>query len=175
MKQALLIIDVQNDYFVGGKKPLFEPEKALTSIINWQTEFRQKQLPIFYIQHIKQDKNADFFAKDSDGAKLHGQLLPMQENECLITKSFPNSFWKTDLQQKLQQQNVEQLVIVGMMTHMCIDSTVRHAAELGYQPIVIANGCATSDLVLFDHVVSAKDVQTAFLASLTNFAKVMLN
>lgn len=174
MRQALLIIDVQNDYFTGGKMSLDRCDEALNNTIKLQRVFRQQNKPIFYIQHIKKDPKANFFARGSKGADLHQELLPIHpENEQVIIKHYPNSFKDTIWQSALNSGNIEQLVICGMMTHMCIDSTTRAAAELGYTPILIADACATKDLVFQTNMVNAQAVQNAFLAALTNFSQII--
>ncbi|WP_392561982.1 cysteine hydrolase family protein [Orbus sturtevantii] len=174
MKQALLIIDIQNDYFSKGKMPLVNPDTALNNTLKLQSVFRGQNMPIFYIQHIKQDLDADFFAIGSQGAQIHDALLPIDMvNERVIIKHYPNSFINTCLQSELEQMAIKQLVICGMMTHMCIDSTTRQAAEFGYKPILIADACATRDLVFDARTIAANDVQNAFLAALSNFSQVI--
>jgi nicotinamidase-related amidase len=95
------------------------------------------------------------------GVALHPQLQ-VKDSSIIVEKHFPNSFLETKLQEILKQHQVEQLVITGMMTHVCIDSSTRAAKELGYQPIVIADATATRDLEHDGKIVKAADVQTAF-------------
>lgn len=174
MKQGLVIIDVQNDYFPQGKFTLVDTERVLNNILTIQKYFSENGLPIFYIQHIKLDPNAAFFAKGSHGADIHPDLLASSNQyKQIIQKSYPNSFFQTDLQQKLQQQNVKQLVICGMMSHMCIDSTTRCASELGYQPILIDDACTTRDLEFNGEWIPAKTVHNSFMSALMNFAFVI--
>lgn len=174
MKQALIIIDVQCDYFIGGKMPLIGAENALNQTLKLQQWFREHKKDIYYIQHIKHDPNADFFAVGSGGVNLHAQLLPIiDNNEKIIIKSYPNSFKETILHNELKQKKIEQLVICGMMTHMCVDSTTRQATELGYTSILIADACATKDLNYQTQIVTADQVQAAFLCALTNFSTVI--
>ncbi|PIT25272.1 isochorismatase [Snodgrassella alvi] len=173
MKQALIIIDVQNDYFEQGKMELYKPQQTLEKILKLRQHFRLNQLPVFYIQHFNTKKGATFFLPESHGVALHPQLLPIASHtEFIIPKSHPNSFWQTNLNQQIKQQSIEQLVICGMMTHMCVDSTTRCAAELGYQPILIADACATRSLEFNGTITQAPDVQNSFLTALTSFAKV---
>lgn len=173
MKQALLIIDVQNDYFPQGKMALHQPQMALENILRLREQFHQQQLPIFYIQHINIRKNATFFLPDSYGSELHPHLLSVsKQKEWIIRKNFPNSFLQTSLLAQLQKQNVEQLVICGMMTHLCIDSTTRQATELGFQPILIADACATRNLELNSQNIPATAVQHSFIAALSFFAHI---
>lgn len=141
---ALLVIDVQNDYFQGGKKALHEPELALTQITQLLSYFRQHQLPVIHIQHEMQErpgKPASFFIPGTPGMDLHPQVPP-QAGEILLIKHFPSSFTETGLQEHLQQQGIEQLVICGMMTQMCVDTTTRAAFDLGYQVQVAIDATA---------------------------------
>lgn len=172
MKQGLLIIDVQQDYFPGGKMPLVQPEAALRQINRLEEHFLQNDLPIIYIQHIKYDLHADFFKVCSKGAQLHPSLKATSQS-IIIKKLFPNSFFKTSLEKRLKKLGVQQLVITGMMTHMCVDSTTRASCEKDLRPIVISDATATKDLAIDDKLVPAADVQAAFLSALTNFAKVV--
>ncbi|KAA8735570.1 cysteine hydrolase [Acinetobacter qingfengensis] len=169
MKQALLIIDVQNDYFQGEKMPLFQPEQALKNIHLLEHFFHSQKLPVIYIQHFNSE-NSKFFYENTIGAELHTELA-LAADAIIVSKRYPNSFYQTTLQQTLQHLAIEQLVITGMMTHMCIDSTTRHAAELGFQPILIHDATATKDLNDLGKTVAAQDVQIAFLAALSRFAQ----
>ncbi|MCO6549076.1 MAG: cysteine hydrolase [Gilliamella sp.] len=174
MKQGLIIIDVQNDYFPTGKFTLNNTELTLQNTLKLQKHFRAQQLPIFYIQHIKSDPHADFFANGSLGAEIHPSLLPLSNlHEYLVKKTFPNSFYQTELQKKLQQEQIQQMVICGMMSHMCVDSTTRHASELGYQPILIHDACTTCDLEFDGKTIPSQVVHNNFMSALTNFASVV--
>ena len=127
MKTALLIIDVQNDYFPNGNCELFQSELALKEVKRLQNFFRKKELPVYFIQHIS-DKQASFFVPDSFGAEIHNEISPM-DGEKVFIKNRPSSFSNKDLQLELIRNHIEKLVICGMMTHMCIDTTVRAAKE----------------------------------------------
>ena len=170
-KQALIIIDIQNDYFKGGNMELFQPESALDNVLKLEERFKKDNKPIIYIQHINEDPNASFFVKDTEGVELRKELNPSEKDDIII-KHYPNSFLETNLQNKLKELDVEQLVICGMMTHMCVDSTTRAAAELGYQPILIEDATATRSLEYGQNKVDAEQVQTSFIAALQAFAQV---
>ena len=118
MKQALLIIDVQNDYFKNGKMELVNPELALQNTNQLEDYFIRNNLPIIYIQHIS-PASTSFFQENTAGVELHPQLQ-ITDDSLIIEKHFPNSFLETKLQAILEQHQVEQLVITGMMTHMCL-------------------------------------------------------
>jgi nicotinamidase-related amidase len=170
MKQALLIIDVQNDYFKNGKMELVGPDQALEKIKQLEQYFSEKNLPIIYVQHINPPQ-ASFFQENTDGVLLHPEL-DAHSDALIVIKHYPNSFLETNLDELLKAHQIEQLVITGMMTHICIDSGTRAAKELGYQPILIGDATATRDLSYDGKTVKAEDVQTAFLAALTMFAPV---
>ena len=89
--------------------------------------------------------------------------------ETVIEKNFPNSFRGTNLQEHLESAPVKSLVVAGMMTHMCVDATVRHAADLGYKLTLLADACATRSQKFADETVPARQVHAAFLAALNGF------
>ena len=148
-------------------------EQALQNTLKLQNYFRQKQLPIIYIQHINPDPNAVFFVNNSFGSQLHAKLLPIKSNEMIIQKAYPNSFYQTQLQEKLERLGIIQLVICGMMSHMCVDSTTRCAFELNYQPILIHDACTTRDLDFNGNIIPSQDVHNSFMSALMRFSKIM--
>lgn len=172
MKQALLIIDVQNDYFPNQKMELAKADIAVENINKLEDKFLHDGNPIIYIQHIKNVQNADFFGVGTFGAELH-QKLKFNDKSIIIEKHYPNSFFETNLLQQLKKLQVDQLVITGMMTHMCVDSTTRAAKEFNFNPILIGDATATKDLSFSDRKISAEKVQLSFLSALQNFATVI--
>lgn len=171
-KTALLVIDVQNDYFPQGKMELFRAEQALIQVNRLEDTFIKNDQPIIYIQHIANQPNAPFFEAGTVGVALHSGLR-IQADSIVIEKHYPNSFFQTTLKAELEQLGVEKLVISGMMTHMCVDATSRAAAELGYQPTIIAEATATRQLSYADTTVQAEDVQTACLSAFQMFSQVV--
>lgn len=173
MKKALLIIDVQNDYFPGGKAELVGAEKALAQVGQVLEEFRVKKLPIIHVQHINTKEGATFFLPDSEGAEIHKCLTP-KEGENVVVKNFPNSFYKTSLLEILEKLEIEELIVCGMMTHMCIDTTVRAAKDYGISITLLHDGCATKDLSFQEKEIPASQVQAAYMAGLSGmFAQVI--
>lgn len=164
MKKALLIIDVQNDYFTNGNCELCQPETALDTIKKLLEKFREQALPVFYIQHVS-TMQAGFFVPNTDGVQIHPDIKP-QKTDTVIVKHYPNSFYETSLQKELVKQEITDLVVCGMMTHMCIDTTVRAAKDYGYHITLISDGCATKDLEWDGANIPAKTIQNAFMASL---------
>lgn len=173
MKPTLLLIDIQNDYFPGGKMELSGMDQACLNAKKLLSYFRENKLPVVFIQHIATKPNASFFLPETFGAEIHNSILPLN-NETVIIKHFPNSFRETNLHQYLQSQQLTNLVICGAMSHMCVDTTTRAAADLGYTSTVIADACATRDLTFEERKVIAADVQIAYMAALNGtFAQVI--
>ncbi|MDP4084364.1 MAG: cysteine hydrolase family protein [Bacillota bacterium] len=173
MGVALLLVDIQNDYFPKGKMELSNTMEAAmnaSKLLNW---FRKRNQTLVHIQHIAPKEGATFFLPDTLGAQIHQTVSP-QEGETVLTKHAPNSFLNTDLYEILTSKDVKKLVICGMMTHMCIDSTVRAAKDLGFECTLIEDACATRSLKYFDQLVPSKQVHFAFISALNGtFAKVM--
>jgi nicotinamidase-related amidase len=173
MTKALLLIDIQNDYFPGGAMELADSSIAGAKAGELLQAFRQKTLPIIHIQHIYTRPGASFFLPNSVGVQIHEGVAPIS-GEAVFQKNYPNSFYETPLLQHLHDHQLSRLVIAGMMTHMCIDSTARAAADLGFQCVLAHDACATKALSFGGATVSAEIVHTAFLAALNGlFAKVL--
>ena len=173
MNQALILIDIQNDYFTGGNMELVGMEAAADKASQVLQSFRQQQLDIFHIQHLSIRPGSTFFVPNTEGVKTHLVVAP-QSGEPVVQKNFPNSFRETKLLSSLRGKGVEELVICGAMSHMCIDATTRAAFDFGFNCIVIQDACATRDLTFEDETVRASDVHAAFMAALSMpYAKVM--
>ncbi len=165
MNKALIIIDIQNDYFEKGTMTLVGSEKASENAKIVLGQFREDKLPIIHVQHIATRPTATFFLPNTEGAKIHENVKPIV-HEKVVVKHFPNSFRETELLDYLKTNDIIELVICGMMTHMCIDATVRAAYDFGFKCTVIGDACATKDLELNGQIAKAKDVQIAFLSAL---------
>ena len=164
MKEALVVIDVQNDYFPGGANELKNPLEAEKKILSLISESRKNGRPIVYIQHINPPDDY-FFLEGSKGAEISERIKPKPEDK-VIVKHYPNSFLETDLHEYLKSRSVDTLVVCGMMTHMCVDTTVRAAMDYGYKVKLVADACATMDLTIHGETIPAELVQKTFLASL---------
>ncbi|MEP5341737.1 MAG: cysteine hydrolase family protein [Algibacter sp.] len=173
MKTALILIDIQNDYFKGGKMELSEPKKAGEKAQLILENFRNKKMPVIHIQHLSTRPNSTFFIPNTFGAEIHESVKP-NENEKVITKNYPNSFRETDLLEYLKKIGVEKLVINGMMTHMCVDATTRAAKDFGFECVVISDACATKNLEINNETVKAEEVQKAFLGALNYYYSTVL-
>jgi nicotinamidase-related amidase len=173
MTTALLIVDIQNDYFPGGKMELVGSPEAAGEAARLLSAFRAAGAPIFHMQHVSLRPGATFFLPGTEGVKIHESVTPAA-GETVIEKHFPNGFRETPLLEKLRARGTQKLVIAGMMTHMCIDTTTRAAADLGFQCTLAHDACATRDLAFGGEKVPAKAVQASYLAGLNGaFAKVL--
>lgn len=172
MKTALLVIDIQKDYFPGGKMPLVNPEAAARNAYTLLQCFREHGGRHVHIQHVSTRPDAAFFLPGDRGTDIH-DLTAHFEGEPLVQKHYPNAFRETNLLDLLRGWGVERLVLCGMMTHMCVDATARAATDLGFQVILAADACATRALTFGEITVPAGQVQAAFLAALQLYGLVL--
>ncbi len=164
---ALMIVDLQNDYFPDGKWPLVGIEPAAEQAAAVLGHFRERSLPVVHIRHEFPSAEAPFFAPGSEGARIHATMAPQESgNESVVLKHSVNAFLGTDLHEQLQAQGIEKLVVVGAMSHMCIDAATRAAADLGYQVTVLQDACATHDQTFNGETVPAAQVHASFMAGL---------
>jgi len=171
--KALLLIDIQNDYFPGGRMELAEPDKALRTAEAVLKRFREMSLPVIHIQHINVRAGATFFLPGTEGCLIHERLAP-EEGEEVIVKHEPNGFFNTRLGAVIKEKQISELVVCGMMTHMCVDTTVRAAKDLRISVTLLEDGCATKDLLFNGTLLRAETVQKAYLAGLNGmFANVI--
>jgi nicotinamidase-related amidase len=168
MNTALLLIDIQNDYFKGGTMELAGSDKASDRARLLLQKFRKDNLPVVHIQHIATKPSATFFLPGTKGAEIHDSVKP-EADEKLIVKHYPNSFRETELLDYLKGKNISTLVVCGMMTHMCVDATVRAAKDFGFNCIAIGDACATRALEIHGERVEARDVHNSFIAALNGF------
>ncbi|WP_373483323.1 cysteine hydrolase family protein [Acetobacterium sp.] len=167
MKKAFILIDIQNDYFPGGRFELNQPEAAAQNAKRALDYFRKKGLPVFHVQHINTKAEALFFSADTVGVNINSLVSPLP-GERVIIKNTPDSFFNTDLLPLLNELAIEQLVICGMMSHMCVDTTVRSAKRLGFAIELLSDACTTRDLLWENTPVPAELVHTVFMAALQN-------
>ena len=173
MKTGLILVDIQNDYFKGGRMELVGMEAASTKAKALLSFFRDNRWPTFHIQHLAAAKGATFFLPDTKGAEIHTSVKP-QSDDLVIQKRYPNSFRDTPLLNELKNAGVAEVVICGAMSHMCIDATTRAAADLGFKCTLIHDGCATRNLEFGEKTVSADEVHASFMAALNAaYAKVV--
>lgn len=160
---ALLLIDIQNFYFPGGRLPLENPEKASLNARKILDSFRKKGMPVIHIQH-----------RAKSGAKIHKNVAPIK-GEKVIPKNHVSAFKDTDLLEYLRSHQIKQLVICGMMTHMCVEAAARAAKDYGFDCILIGDACTTRDLKYKNRVIKAMDVHFSTLSTLDGYYAKILN
>ena len=165
MKPALLLVDIQNDYFPGGKMELVNIDRASANARILLDQFRYQGLSTFHIKHTFLNNAAGFFVADTDGVEIHGSVDPLP-SETVIHKHYPNSFRETDLLDHLKHNEITDLVICGAMSHMCIEATTRAAADYGFKCVVVQDACAPRDVEFQGKKVSAMDVHNASMSAL---------
>ena len=165
MTTALILIDIQNDYFPGGRMELVRAKQAGVRASEALSFFRNHNLPVIHIQHITTRTGAAFFIPGTDGITIHTCVTPLA-GETVIVKHYPNSFRETPLLERLRSLGVERLAITGMMTSMCVDATARAAFDAGLENLLLHDAMATRDLVFEGTIIPADYVHGAFLAAL---------
>ena len=165
MKTGLILVDIQNDYFPAGRMALTGMAEAGLKAKKLLSFFRENQWSTFHIQHIAVSEEASFFSPETQGVEIHPDIKPLP-GETVITKHHINSFRETRLLEELRKAAVERVVICGAMSHMCIDATVRAAADLGFGCVLIHDACATRDLQFENKTITAPDVHGSFMAAL---------
>lgn len=162
-KRAVVIIDLQNEYLASGKLPLHEVDAAVEKAVQVIEDARSKGDKVVHIRH--EQPGGPIFVPGSEGAEIISSAAP-RSGETVLTKNHPNSFRDTGLKQVLDEEGVEEVVIVGAMSHMCVAATARAATDLGYKTVVVQDGCATMDLEYGGIRVPAEQVHAANMAAL---------
>lgn len=171
MKQALILIDIQNIYFTEGIYHLYCPEKAANNAAKVLEKFRKTNKPIIHIRHMF--NGVGYQEEPAFLREFHESVKPLAD-EIIIEKNYPSAFLETNLRQKLQELEIGELVIAGMMTHMCIDTTTRAAQDYKYSVKVIEDACTTKNLDWHGQQLEAEVVHKSIMASLSGtFAKVL--
>jgi nicotinamidase-related amidase len=163
--QALIVVDIQNDYFPGGKWPLSGVENATDNAARIIEAARRNGDLVVHIRHETLAEGAPFFVPDTDGAQPHAQAKNLPE-ETVIVKHFMNPYRETGLKALLDSHKIEKVTVIGNMSHMCIDAVTRASDDFGFKATVIHDACATHDLEFDGVKVPAIQVHAAFMAAL---------
>jgi nicotinamidase-related amidase len=159
--RALLIIDIQDFYFPGGKLALVEPEKAAANAALLLKDFRNNNLLVIHVRH-----------NSEPGGKINDIVKPLP-SEKIVSKDEINCFLRTDLLDYLKTNKTDTLVICGMQTHMCVEAATRAASDYGFKCILVHDACTTKDLRFGDKIVKAEDVHYSTLSTLKNYATIV--
>jgi nicotinamidase-related amidase len=170
---VLLLVDLQNDYFPGGRRELAGAGAAAAQAARLLEAFRARGAPVVHVRHESLRAGATYLLPGTPGAELHPLVAP-RPGEPVVTKHRVNAYQDTPLLETLRGLGARRLVVAGMQTHMCIDSGVRASADLGFECLVAHDACATRDLPFRGELVPAAQVHAAYLAGLDGlFAKVL--
>ncbi|WP_199507858.1 MULTISPECIES: cysteine hydrolase family protein [unclassified Psychrobacter] len=161
---ALIIVDIQNEYFPDGKLPLVHIHEAADNAASVLKAARQKDHTIIHIRHEGASKDAERFTPNSKGAQINPIVQP-KDSETVLTKHYPNAFRDTPLKQILDDKGIDSITVIGAMSHMCIDATVRAGFDYGYTVTVVHDACTTMDLTFNGIDVPAVQVHAAIMAA----------
>lgn len=164
-QRAIIVVDLQNEYLSTGKLPLVGLDAALTNARRIIAGARAKNELLIYVRHEMKQPNAPLFVPGSEGVQIIAAVAPA-EGEPVVLKNYPNSFRDTPLKQMLDAQGVKEVVVIGAMSHMCIEATTRAAADFGFSATVVHDACATKDLEFDGTKVAAAQVHAASMAAL---------
>lgn len=162
---ALIVVDIQNDYFPGGKWTVDKIEIAAANAARLIAAARAKGSRVIHVRHEFPADPAPFFAPGSVGAQTHPSVAPT-DGETTILKHSANSFRDTDLKQILDADGIGKVTICGAMSQMCIDATTRAAADYGYSVTLIHDACGAKEVAFNGRAVPAEQVHAAFMAAL---------
>ncbi|BCP53069.1 isochorismatase [Kaistia sp. 32K] len=164
-QRALVIVDFQNDYFPGGNLPLVGPDAAVANGARVLAAARRRGDTVIHVQHQSLAPGATYLVPGTHGVEIHDAVRPA-EGEPVVMKHFVNAFRDTELKATLEEHGVEEIVIVGAMSHMCIAAAGRAASDFGYRTTVLHDACATRDLEFEGSVIPAAEVHAANMAAL---------
>ena len=164
MKRGLVVVDLQNEYLPTGKLPLTGIDTAVENAIRVISHARDTGIPVFHILHESDNDGATIFIQGSTGAEIQPAVAP-EGREPVIVKKHINAFRETDLKQQLDAADVQEIVVIGAMSHMCIDAVVRAAVDMGYPVTVLHDACAALDLTFRGVNVPAAQAHAAIMAA----------
>jgi nicotinamidase-related amidase len=171
MKKALLVIDIQNDYFPGGKFPLWNTEATLENILLAIAMAKQKSIPVILIQHIADPEKglSPFFNQNTEGAAIHPRILETGLEATVVVKQYADSFLHTDLDAKLSEAGVTDLLVCGMMTQNCVTHTAISKSAEKYQVSILTDCCTTVDQMIHLIALNAVTPRLSLVASTDAF------
>lgn len=172
MKQALLVIDVQNEYF-SGKLPVTYPENSFENILKAMDAAHDYNVPLVVVQHTAPQSDSATFRKGSPEWELKPQVAK-RPYDLLIEKNLPGSFTGTNLEEWLHEHEIDTIVISGYMTQMCCDTTSRQAVHLGLNVVFLSDATGTLAIKNNAGAVTAEELHRAILVTQAmRFSKVV--
>ncbi|MBG6160994.1 nicotinamidase-related amidase [Labrenzia sp. EL_195] len=176
-RSALLLIDIQNDYFPSienSRMPLPDMDEAAARAAGLLSAARSNGTTVIHVKHVMTSDAAPFFRPGTPGADLHDSVKP-SISETVIEKTRPNSFVGTDLEDCLRREQIERVIMCGAMSQMCVDATVRAAVDLGFAVMVAHDACAAANVEHNGVSVPSQMVHASIMAPLAaSYANVLL-
>ncbi len=159
-KRALIVIDVQNDYFAGGNFPLWNSEATLHNIQQAIEQANAQDIPVVIVQHIADSKKgiSPFFNEGTKGAEVHPAILALAPQSPIVIKGFADSFFNTPLESTLAELGATELLLCGMMTQNCVTHTAISRSADKYKVVILADCCTTVNEIL--HKIALNAVST---------------
>jgi len=164
---ALILVDIQNDYFEEGCWAVPGMEEAAKNAGALLARARERNDMIVHVWHKMPNDAAPFFRPGTPGAKINGSVAPF-DDELVIAKQRPNSFVGTDLEHRLRDAGVEEIIVCGAMSQMCIDATVRGGVDLGFKVTLVHDACAARSVSFGGVDVPAEQVHAAIMGPLAS-------
>jgi nicotinamidase-related amidase len=170
---ALILVDIQNDYFDNGNWPVAKMDTASANAARLLEHARKSGQMVVHVHHEIPSDGAPFFRPGTDGARIHASVAP-QKGEPTILKHHPNSFRETGLLALLQDSRIRNVTICGAMSQMCIDATTRAAADFGFDVTVAEDACGAKETSFGNTQVDAEHVHATIMGALDGtYARVM--
>lgn len=159
MSKALLVIDIQNDYFPGGKFPLWNPDGTLAAVEAAIAAARQAGIPVILVQHVAaKGRLSPFFNEGTEGVAIHPRILAAAPDAPVVVKQFADSFVNTTLEETLSKLGVTELLVCGMMTQNCVTHTAISKSAEKYKVTILPDCCTTVSEIL--HLIALNGVST---------------
>ena len=160
MGKVLVVIDLQNDYFPGGKFPLWNTEQTLQNVVAAIEKARARGIPVVHVQHIADGSKgiAPFFNAGTSGAEIHQAILAAAPEAPIVVKQFADSFHQTTLAETLASLGATELLLCGMMTQNCVTHTAISKAAENYRVTVLTDCCTTVDQMI--HLIALNALST---------------
>ena len=159
-RQALVVIDLQNDYFPEGRFPLWAAEAVLERIEAAIARARAAGIPVILVQHVADGSHgiAPFFNAGTPGVEIHPRIRAAAPEAPVVIKAFADSFHHTDLAGVLASLKVESLLLCGMMTQNCVTHTALSKQAEPYALSVLTDCCTTVSEML--HLIALNALST---------------
>lgn len=167
MNKALVIIDLQNDYFPGGKYPLWNTAETLEHIKHAAESAREQDIPVIIVQHVANPEKgmSPFFNKGTEGVDIHPVIFAAAPDAPVIIKEHADSFFNTSLGEVLDQNNVEELIVCGMMTQNCVTHTAISKSAEKFKVSVLGDCCTSIDRMIHAIALNALTTRIAVVDS----------